>query len=563
MKAIQLITLIVFVLIVSSIHAQTPGWSWARGNTGAGIEAWGQSVCTDAMGNIYVTGSYKGRNIILGNDTLINTDSTRVDTYIAKYDASGNVLWAINAGGMRDDYTTGIACAPNGDIVVTGWYESDHISFGGVTLYNSFVGRGDIFVARLGASGNTIWAKSAGNTREDIAFGIATYLSGNAYIAGRFESPTITFGSSVLTNDSNYYSKSFLVKYDASGNALWGRSGKGQYANEATGIATDAAGYIYITGDYSGQELVLEGDTLSNIYSIANSPTIYLAKYDNSGNVLWGTTAGGTNQNLATGITTDRFGHIYVTGIFMKGTIYIDGNAATNPGNPSYNIDGFIAQFDENGYGQWIRDIGGNRDENAGSLSVDETGGIYVTGTFNDSILVYGTDTLRQNRGTGVLLIKYNSIGNIVWAKGASSRVAAGFNIGYGVCTDHQGNVYLVGEGAYGTAFDQDTIGETAGHGYAFIAKVHAFIATSVEETGIRSGIVLYPNPSTGVFYFAGMKEGEMIEVYDVMGRNTLLIRREDAGNSVVNLSGKAKGVYFYRITDAGNLVQQGKMVVE
>jgi hypothetical protein len=85
--------------------------------------------------------------------------------------------------------------------------------------------------------------------------------------------------------------------------------------------------------------------------------------------------------------------------------------------------------------------------------------------------------------------------------------------------------------------------------------------------TNPTSPISVYPNPSTGSFYFSGLTEGSRIEVYDMMGQSATsppaLSKGEGANSQVIDLSGRAKGIYFYRVMDHGNTIGQGKMVLE
>src|ERR1044071_1882629 len=85
-------TIILFFFIHFSAISQSPSWAWAKNSGGINSDG-GKSVCTDLNGNIYVTGYYAGP-IAFGTATL-NSIGT-INVFIAKYDKSGNVLWAKN-----------------------------------------------------------------------------------------------------------------------------------------------------------------------------------------------------------------------------------------------------------------------------------------------------------------------------------------------------------------------------------------------------------------------------------------------------------------------------------
>ena len=74
--------------------------------------------------------------------------------------------------------------------------------FGRDTLTNAGQGR-NMFIVKNNTSGNIIWAKSAGGIDIDHGSGITTDASGNIYVTGSFSSPTITFGTTTLTDHFN------------------------------------------------------------------------------------------------------------------------------------------------------------------------------------------------------------------------------------------------------------------------------------------------------------------------------------------------------------------------
>ena len=104
--------------------------------------------------------------------------------------------WAKSAGESSNDEATSVAVDLFGNTYVTGWFDSPSITFGLTTLTN--VGAYDVFVVKYNSSGNVLWAKSAGGTSYDAASSIAVDAVGNVYVAGYFTSPTITFDNDSL-----------------------------------------------------------------------------------------------------------------------------------------------------------------------------------------------------------------------------------------------------------------------------------------------------------------------------------------------------------------------------
>ncbi|MBI3501256.1 MAG: T9SS type A sorting domain-containing protein, partial [Bacteroidetes bacterium] len=91
---------------------------------------------------------------------------------------------------------------------VTGYFLSPAITFGTTTLTNA--GNYDIFIVKYDASGTVLWATSAGGTNSDVGRSIATDANGNVLVTGYFLSPTLTFGTTTLTNAGGW--DMFIVK---------------------------------------------------------------------------------------------------------------------------------------------------------------------------------------------------------------------------------------------------------------------------------------------------------------------------------------------------------------
>src|SRR6266478_3524366 len=110
-------------------------------------------------------------------------------------------------------------------------------------------------------SPNWLWAKSAGGTITDVGVGITTDAGGNVYAAGYFISSSIAFGTTTLANVQAGNSDIFLVKYDASGNVLWAKSAGSTGYDSGNGISTDSGGNVYVTGYFDGTSSITFGTT--------------------------------------------------------------------------------------------------------------------------------------------------------------------------------------------------------------------------------------------------------------------------------------------------------------
>ena len=93
---------IVLFAISLNVHSQSTPWLWAKSAGGTGWD-FANSIATDAAGNVYVAGYFESNTMTIGTTTLTNSGTTSssgskgYDIFLAKYDNSGNVMWAKSA----------------------------------------------------------------------------------------------------------------------------------------------------------------------------------------------------------------------------------------------------------------------------------------------------------------------------------------------------------------------------------------------------------------------------------------------------------------------------------
>ena len=157
---------LLFQVIHFEIHAQAPDFVWAKRAGGTEPDA-ASRIAVDANGNSYVTGIFRG-TASFGTTELTSSGST--DIFIAKYDATGNVLWAKQAGGKDIDAGKNIEVDGNGNSYITGEFLGT-ATFDNITINSS--GNYDAFIAKYDPSGNLLWVKKSGGAGLEVGRGIA------------------------------------------------------------------------------------------------------------------------------------------------------------------------------------------------------------------------------------------------------------------------------------------------------------------------------------------------------------------------------------------------------
>ncbi len=155
-----------------------------------------QGIAVDIQENVYVAGTFDQANFFIAGSILPHTGAT--DIFLVRYDASGNPVWAIGGGGTESDFPNGIEIDPSGQIIMAGSFYSPKLNLGSDSIFSA--GNQDIFVTRFDTSGNFDWIIGAGDTLSDANRAVSVDNNGDIIITGYYYSPTIAFGSHILTN---------------------------------------------------------------------------------------------------------------------------------------------------------------------------------------------------------------------------------------------------------------------------------------------------------------------------------------------------------------------------
>jgi len=546
-----------FQLLICHCFAQSPNWQWAK-SAGGGNDDHGQSISTDANGNVYATGSFRSSSITFGSITL--TNAGQYDIYVVKYDALGNVLWAKSAGGSDWDEAQSISSDASGNSYVTGNFSSSSIAFGTITLTKAGSSSSqDIFVVKYDALGNVLWAKRAGGTDSEKGYGIATDLNGNVFVTGYFQSTSVVFGATTLVNTAGASFDIFVAKYDPSGNVLWAKSAGGTNWDYGQNVSDDAFGNVFVTGYFRSSSITFGGTTLTN--ASTGSDDIFVVKYDASGNVLWAKSGMGNNQDNVYGISTDKSGNVFVTGIF---SYIIFGTTILN----STGIgDVFVVKYDALGNVLWAKRAGGGVTSYSWGydISNDVGGNVYVTGYFNGSSITFGTTILTNvsSNTYDMFVVKYNTSGNVLWAKSAGGTSD---DYGQSIATDTNGNVYVAGyfkspSITFGTTIL--TNASSTSYNDIFVAKLDGSGVTGTHEfVNYNFETSIYPNPSNGIFTFQSSEKKSRIEIINILGE-VVYSENINSEKGEINLSDKNKGMYFYKLVSENKSLATGKLIIQ
>lgn len=393
----------------------------------------GYWVATDGMDNTYVTGGLYGASVTFGGTTLVNPFPPNKMMFIVKYDPTGTVLWANQS---TSGFATGISVAADamGNSYVTGYFDGANIAFGGTTLTNVGTASSDVFTVKYDPMGNVLWAASAGSADTDVGQDIAADNSGNCYVTGQYKGTSITFGGTTLINPSPASDAIFIVKYDATGNVVWAKSGGSGYG---TGVGVDINDNLYTTGIYFGASISFDTVTASG----GGGGDMYVVKHNTNGNALWVRSTNGSAFEGGFSLTADEDGNSYIAGAFGSTDLVIGTDTLSTSGNN----DAFWAKYDANGNALWAKSGGGSGYDVGTDIAPDPAGNYFVVGNFTSDSMTFENTTIVNDTTNGsqdVFIVKYDANENIEWVTNAGGL---GGEYAFGMAADRIGNIYTTG----------------------------------------------------------------------------------------------------------------------
>lgn len=357
-----------------------------------------------------------------------------------------NFAWSMQLGSADVDWANGMATDGSGNSMIVGRFEGT-LDVGDTTLTSA--GNSDILLAKYNNQGSLLWAVRAGGTSSDEGLDIATDAAGNSIITGYFRSQA-DFGDTTLTGTS-LLNDIFIAKYDDGGNLLWAEKAGGSGSDLGYEIATDSAGNSFVTGGFNGSAAFGDTTLVSDLFI----NDVFVAKYDTQGELLWATHGGGPSSDDGFVITTDHIGNTVVAGRFTGEATF--GNI-TLPGDGN-GFDIFVVKYDANGNQLWATYANGPDSDWATGIATDETGNIFLTGYFDDTLL-FDNVTLTNIGLEDVFLAKYDPDGNLLWA---TSLGGPETDRATGITTTTPGNISITGYFSGSAGFGQTTLTSSGG----------------------------------------------------------------------------------------------------
>ena len=295
----------------------------------------------------------KQNNIYFGGSQQIGL-SAGDDVFISKWSSAGTFQWVTTfANSSTPNIFTqlgGLGVDTAGNPVICGaTNDSSAIATPGA-IQQSLAGLYDGYIAKFNSSGTLQWSTYFGGHQNDGFYGMAVDEFNNIYTCGSTRSASgVTTAGAYKTNYTAHFASAenddagcaWIVKFSPTGNVKWATYYGGDSSDQAYGITYRKGSGFYVTGSATSITGIASKNSFQD--TLSGLTDAFLAKFDTSGSLIWGTYYGANNLDAGITVAVDSSGDPYVGG--QTGS---DNNIATSGAHQSViggYYDGFLVKF--------------------------------------------------------------------------------------------------------------------------------------------------------------------------------------------------------------------------
>lgn len=482
------------------------------------------------------------------------------------------IQWQKNLGGSNLDQAKSIKQTNDGGYIVVGNSSSiDGDVTGNHSSNQTYIT--DFWIVKLNSSGIIQWQKALGGSSIEEANSVQQTSDGGYIVAG-----TAASSDGDVTGGHGSFDY-WIIKLDSSGNIQWKKTLGGSIVEHANSIqqTTDNG---YIIAGYSNS---VNGDITGN----HGSEDFWIVKLDQSGNLQWQKSLGGSDKDSAYSIQQTSDGGYITIGI----TLSTNGDVTGNHGN--YDI--WVVKLNSSGSIQWQKALGGSSSDTAYTIRQTNDGGYIFTGT------VSSTDgDVIGNTASNMWIVKLNNTGNIQWQKiyGNYEFYEVPLSIiqtsdnGYVVGTNMEDpanglyNVLILKLDSVGnviweknidgnpmkavSSIEETTDGGLIFAGYSddytdsafWIVKLASAATLAAAEVKHNVSTAFYPNPAKDFITGDKLPKGSTVSIFDTSGRKVFQ-EKVSTENSKIKTDGLLNGTYILTVTnDRGETILSDKLII-
>ena len=406
-----------------------PRRAWATYYGGSGFDN-SHVTMSFADGNIVISGVTTSANNIATSGSFQSTYAGDYDVYFVKMTPFCQRLWGTYFGGIGGDVGRAYKTDGLGNIYIAGNTDSTSTNLASPGAFKtSPTGPTDCFLGKFNSSGFRVWSTYYGGSQMEMDGACSVDNQGNVYLCGQTNST-----DSIATSGSEQPvfgggADAFLVKFDSTGQRLWGTYYGGTKGDQATYCDADGNDHVILCGITNSTNNI---STIGSFQPNLGNPPVYpysdgfLVLFNGSGQRIWGTYYGGTEWD---GVEMCEIGPDHF--LYIGGETESPNQMSSSNGfQTSYggDQDDFLAKFSLGGSRAWGTYYGGSGDESWGSFAVDDSSNVFLCGSSSSSnnISTPGAFQTTLVGSSDAFLVKFDSLCHRIWGTYYGDTAGAG-----------------------------------------------------------------------------------------------------------------------------------------
>jgi len=397
-----------------------------------------KGITTDNSENIFITGSYSGTSATFysqnSDDNILLEASQNHDTFIAKYDNHGNLLWAgVVAQSSALDRGFGIQVDSFGNIYIGGFWRGGNLNFSSSSIsipYNSTINWGNGFIAKLNSDFVPLWVSTVvGGAYEGgvarLNGGVALSNDDGIYASGPFQK-TVYFdktyyadGSELLLPETTYTAGTTIAqdviafKLNSDGSFGWARhfSNTDKAGNSGNNINSNRDnGDVFFIGNFVGTITIQNESSADPVLLSSNGgEDNYIIKYNSDGIIDWAFSFGGLSNEGINDVSHSN--EIVTASGYFSGSVYLGSSIAIRDTLTSAGgTDMFLINLSNTGTYLSSTNLGGTLNEDMLSLDSDNLSNATVGGFFSSPNFRVGENDLENGGSSDAFLAHHINI---------------------------------------------------------------------------------------------------------------------------------------------------------
>jgi len=411
-------------------------------------------------GRVAYRAIYPGVDLIFyGNQGQLEHDfviAPGADLHRIRFELQGATAMEIGENGDLVAQTLGGTIRQLRPIVYQDWNGSRHFLPGRYVLF----GANQVGFEVAGYRADTTlvidpvlaYSSYLGGSDRDAGFSVAVDAGGNVYVSGATASVDFPTRNPEQPNNAGGYD-AFVTKLDPTGNVVFSTylGGSGDENNfhsgvEASGVAVDSVGNVYLVGRTSSVDFPIVNGFLPN-YAGGDYDAFVAELSADGSTLLYSTYLGGSANDSGNGIAVDSVGAVYVTGGTRSDTDFpITAGAYQRFSNGQ--LDAFVTKIDPTQVGLASRIystfLGGTGNDRGTAIAVDAFGNAYVTGRTDSTDFPTNPPQSSYNGAVDAFVTELSADGSAL--NYSIYLGGSGLDVGNGIVVDSAGNAYVTGE---------------------------------------------------------------------------------------------------------------------